>query len=169
MDLYSMISAQISMNSLAIRWHYTAPWGRGPAEPLLPTSTMRNFALATQRDLARADIPSKGRGGTLEFHSLRVTFITLALEAGANPKEVMDLARHKTVDMTFRVYAMSRWEWPGELAEAVGQMVKPGRETEKSVQASVQAQAVGAERETEKPLSRAELRGKQVWGEGGGI
>lgn len=43
-------------------------------------------------------------------------------------KSSTDLARHTTVNMTLRVYARSRWERRGELAEAVGRMVNPGPE-----------------------------------------
>ena len=84
-------------------------------------------------------------------------------------KSSMDLARHTTVDMTLRVYARSRWERRGEQAEAVGRMVNPGQESEKRVQASVQALAVGAERETGKALPDLELGGKQRWCERGDL
>lgn len=54
----------------------------------------------------------------------------------------MDLARHATVDMTLRVYARSRWERRGELAEAVSRMVNPGPQSEAKCATSVQRQVV---------------------------
>jgi hypothetical protein len=41
----------------------------------------------------------------IDVHSLRRTFITDALANGADPKSVMEIVGHKTLDMTMRVYA----------------------------------------------------------------
>ena len=56
-------------------------------------------------DLEYADIPKWTSEGKLDFHSLRVTFVTLIIEAGANVKEAQTLARHATPDLTINTYA----------------------------------------------------------------
>ncbi len=53
----------------------------------------------------RAAIADGKRGGSIDLHSLRVTFTTLALENGANPKAVQEILGHSTLTMTMNVYA----------------------------------------------------------------
>jgi integrase len=44
-------------------------------------------------------------GRVVDFHGLRVHFISRVVEAGANVKEAMDLARHSDPKLTLRTYA----------------------------------------------------------------
>ena len=53
----------------------------------------------------RAQILDGKRNGSIDIHSLRVTFTTLCLEGGANPKAVQAILGHATLDMTMRIYA----------------------------------------------------------------
>jgi integrase len=53
----------------------------------------------------RAGIADGKRNGSVDLHSLRVTFTTLSLEGGASPKAVQTILGHATLDMTMRVYA----------------------------------------------------------------
>lgn len=53
----------------------------------------------------RAGIKDGKRNGSVDLHSLRVTFTTLSLEGGASPKAVQTILGHATLDMTMRVYA----------------------------------------------------------------
>jgi integrase len=53
----------------------------------------------------RAGIVDGKRNGSVDLHSLRVTFTTLSLEGGASPKAVQAILGHATLDMTMRVYA----------------------------------------------------------------
>jgi hypothetical protein len=53
----------------------------------------------------RAGIVDGKRNGSVDLHSLRVTFTTLSLEGGASPKAVQTILGHTTLDMTMRVYA----------------------------------------------------------------
>ncbi|MHB1036212.1 MAG: tyrosine-type recombinase/integrase [Pirellulales bacterium] len=53
----------------------------------------------------KAGIPGAENGGTVDIHSLRVTFCTLALENGANPRDVQAILGHATLAMTMSVYA----------------------------------------------------------------
>jgi integrase len=53
----------------------------------------------------RAGIDGAYQGGTVDLHSLRVTFTTLALENGASPKAVQAILGHSTLGLTMTVYA----------------------------------------------------------------
>ncbi len=57
------------------------------------------------RTCKRAGIADGKRNGSVDLHSLRVTFTTLSLEGGASPKAVQTILGHSTLDMTMRVYA----------------------------------------------------------------
>jgi len=53
----------------------------------------------------KAGITDAKIGGAVDLHSLRVTFATMVLDGGANPKAVQAILGHSTLDMTMRVYA----------------------------------------------------------------
>jgi hypothetical protein len=53
----------------------------------------------------RAGITDGKRNGSVDLHSLRVTFTAPSLEGGAGPKAVPMILGHATLDMTMRVYA----------------------------------------------------------------
>ncbi len=53
----------------------------------------------------RAGIEGAGPRGTVDIHSLRVTFTTLALENGASPKAIQAILGRATLAMTMGVYA----------------------------------------------------------------
>ncbi|MBI3463957.1 MAG: site-specific integrase, partial [Planctomycetes bacterium] len=53
----------------------------------------------------RAGIEGAQRGGSVDLHSLRVTFTTLAIDHGASPKAVQAILGHSTLGMTMGVYA----------------------------------------------------------------
>jgi len=52
-----------------------------------------------------------------------VSFVTLAIEEGANHKEGQTLARHSTPQLTMNVYARTRDERLTDLVEKVGNTV----------------------------------------------
>ena len=52
-----------------------------------------------------AKIPKETKEGKLDFHVLRMCFVTLAVEAGANNREAQMLTRHSTPELTANVYA----------------------------------------------------------------
>lgn len=52
----------------------------------------------------KAGIEGAEPGGTVDIHSLRVTFATLAIEGGAHPKAVQAILGHATLDLTMGVY-----------------------------------------------------------------
>ncbi len=53
----------------------------------------------------RAGIKGAEPNGSVDIHSLRVTFTTLALEHGARPKAVQDILGHSTLSLTMGIYA----------------------------------------------------------------
>ena len=53
----------------------------------------------------RAGIKGGQQGGSVDLHSLRVTFTTLSLDCGANPKAVQAILGHSTLALTMSVYA----------------------------------------------------------------
>lgn len=57
------------------------------------------------RMLAKADVKKKTDDGKVDFHALRVTYVTRLCERGLLPHEVQKLARHSTMDLTMRVYS----------------------------------------------------------------
>jgi integrase len=67
---------------------------------------MKNNLLTRFYGIAkRAGIADARHGGSVDIHSLRVTFTTLTLEHGANPKAVQAILGHTTLAMTMNVYA----------------------------------------------------------------
>jgi integrase len=70
-----------------------------PPNPLLYVSS--HPARGLDLDLKAAGISKVTEEGKLDFHALRTAFITLAIESGANIKEVQTLARHSTAEITF--------------------------------------------------------------------
>ena len=77
-----------------------------PERPLLyvPSHTGRDLTI----DLKVAGIAKNRDEGKLDFHTLRVAYITFVIESGANIKEAQVLARHSTPEMTLNVYARVR-------------------------------------------------------------
>jgi len=67
----------------------------------LRNNLLRMFYAACKR----AKIEGAKPGGSVDLHSLRVTFATMILGNGANPRDVQKILGHKTLDMTMRIYA----------------------------------------------------------------
>ncbi len=53
-----------------------------------------------RKDLKRAGIPA----GDFDFHCLRHTFCTMVVRSGCSMKEAQQLMRHRTIDLTAKVY-----------------------------------------------------------------
>lgn len=93
-----------------------------PAKPLLFISTHPSREL--DKDLEAAgipkDIPDEGK---VDFHSLRMCFITNIVNAGANIKEVQTLARHSNPNLTMNTYARARTDNMAALVNQVSSTV----------------------------------------------
>ena len=94
-----------------------------PQEPLLyvPSNTSRMI----ERDLETAGIPKWTEEGKVDFHALRVSYVSLVVETGADLKAAQSLARHTTPELTMNVYARVRGSKLTEVAEAVGRIILP--------------------------------------------
>ena len=55
-------------------------------------------------DLAKTKIPEETEEGVVDFHALRVTYITNMARSGVHPKVAQLLARHSTMELTMKVY-----------------------------------------------------------------
>lgn len=82
-------------------------------------------ATATTIDvyLCKAGIPKVTKAGKLDFHALRVAYINMLIDAGADVKTVQTLARHSTLDLTMNVYARAVDEKLRQGVEMVGNMI----------------------------------------------
>ncbi len=85
----------------------------GSARVFLPATfpEIRTF----RRDLAAAGIARQDESGrALDFHSLRVTFVSSLAAAGVHPRTAQALARHSSVELTMRTYTdLSRLDLRG--------------------------------------------------------
>ncbi len=51
-------------------------------------------------DMNRAEIPKITSDGKIDFHACRTAYVTFVIESGASVKEVQELARHSTPNLT---------------------------------------------------------------------
>lgn len=76
--------------------------GKAGTDKLL--SIPANLVRELGKDLEAAGIAKETSDGVLDFHSFRVTFVTWIAERATNPREVQELARHSTPNLTYGVY-----------------------------------------------------------------
>ena len=104
-------------------WLYQRFFPRFPlaerALPYVPSHPAREL----DKDLVAARIPKETKEGKLDFAALRNSYVTLAVEAGANVKELQVLARHRTPDLSLNVYVKARNTRLSELVEKIGENV----------------------------------------------
>lgn len=79
-------------------WLATHPLKHVIPVPERPSDMLRH-------DLEAAGIESKTSDGVVDFHSLRVTYITHLVQAGIDLKRVQTLARHSTITLTMDRYS----------------------------------------------------------------
>ena len=96
-------------------------------EPLLYVPTHPSRTLRT--DLQAAGIPIRTEEGKIDFHALRVAFVSFVVETGADLKTAQSLARHTTPELTMNVYTKVRGTRLSEVAEAVGRIILPLKST----------------------------------------
>jgi integrase len=88
----------------------------------MPTHTGRAF----NKDIEKAGIPKESPDGKVDFHALRVTFVTNLIENGASAKEAQTLARHSTPDITMNTYARTRRTNLQDITDRIGQKLLEG-------------------------------------------
>lgn len=83
-----------------------AKWlkGRAAHSPVWPGNWYKKAAEMLRVDLKSAGIPYETKLGVLDFHALRVTFITSLARAKVHPKTAQILARHSDINLTMAVY-----------------------------------------------------------------
>lgn len=79
---------------------------------------VRSYQKTFERVLSRLDIPHK------EFHSLRHTFATRALECGMDVKTLSELLGHKNPTVTLKRYAHSMLEHKAEMMNRLGKLLQ---------------------------------------------
>jgi integrase len=77
-----------------------------PQDPLLVVP--QSPSLMLDIDLRAAGIPKYTPEGKVDFHALRVAYVTFIFEGGATPPEARELARHRYPELTLGVYARTR-------------------------------------------------------------
>jgi len=70
----------------------------------LKNNLLRAFRVACKR----AGIKDADINGAVDLHSVRVSFVTLAIENGGSPKAVQDIVGHSTLGLTMGIYAKAR-------------------------------------------------------------
>ena len=60
--------------------------------------------LLLRKRLEAAGIEPETEAGRVDFHSLRVTFITALARGDVHPKKAQELARHSSINLTMQVY-----------------------------------------------------------------
>ena len=104
--------------------------GKAKTEPLLYVSSHPGSDL--EIDLKDAGIAKWTDAGKIDFHALRVAYVSLVFEAGASAKEAQTLARHSTPDLTLNVYGRTRATRLAEVVEKVGENIHPGHRNDTS-------------------------------------
>ena len=112
--------------------------GKADTDPLVYVCV--NAALMLDQDLERANIPKMAPGGKLDFHALRVAYVTLLLESGIDAKTAQTLARHSNLALTMETYGRARQDKLAAAAEVIGRAILP-----KECVTSVLLKVVGAE------------------------
>jgi site-specific recombinase XerC len=92
-----------------------------PENPLLfvPQHAVRML----NDDLERLGIPKRTGEGKLDFHSLRTAYINLLIETSSDIKNVQELARHSTVQLTYNVYGRGKKEVQHATVEAAYDLI----------------------------------------------
>ena len=85
------------------------------------------------KDLEAAGISKVTADGKVDFHAFRTAYVTLAVEAGANMRELQTMARHSTPELTANIYARTRNERLSELTEKMAENILSSQKCAKSV------------------------------------
>jgi site-specific recombinase XerD len=101
------------------------------------------------KDMKRANIEPVTKDGKVDFHALRVAYITFVVESGADIKSAQTLARHSTPALTLNIYARARQERLAEIADSVGNLLTPAHKTRLSPEEARQSTPTADEKESQ--------------------
>lgn len=96
---------------------------------VFPTTRGERFSSASStlkafyRAAAKAGIADARPNGAVDLHGLRVTFVTLALDAGADLKGVSEMVGHRQVSTTIGIYDRASEEGKRAAADAVDDLL----------------------------------------------
>ena len=79
-------------------------WLEGQEGHLFTRLACKRSAEMLRVDLKSAKIPEETAEGVVDFHALRVTYITNLARSGIHPKTAQILARHSDIQLTMKVY-----------------------------------------------------------------
>ena len=79
-------------------------WLKGQEGRLWSRLACQRSAEMLRVDLKAAKIPEQTEDGEVDFHALRVTYITNLARSGIHPKTAQILARHSDIQLTMKVY-----------------------------------------------------------------
>ena len=96
-----------------------------------------------------------GAGRVVDFHGLRVHYVSRVVEAGANVKEAMELARHSDPKLTLRTYAKVSIH---NLARVLDGMANPDNGPEREAQ---EMRATGTDNHTATCINATPQKGPQ--------
>ena len=97
----------------------------------------QNTSLMLDIDLRAAGIPKDTPEGKVDFHALRVAYVTFIFEGGATPPEARELARHRHPELTLGVYARTRTARLQALVDEVAMTILPDAKCAPGVHATV--------------------------------
>ena len=104
--------------------------GKPEDAPLLLVKDKPHERLYIAMARCKPPIQRMGPGGKVDLHALRSAYTTLAMEAGANVKELQELARHSTAELTMKVYAKARTPRLHALVEKISESILPAQREE---------------------------------------
>ena len=81
------------------------PWVSQQEGRLWTRQACKRAAEMLTADLDKAGIVCENSEGLLDFHSLRVFYVTQLCKSIKNPKIIQTLARHSSIELTMKVYA----------------------------------------------------------------
>jgi integrase len=107
---------------------YEAAYQRGPTNAAPPKGRLlyvpAHTARCMQVDTDAAGVQRNTAKGKLDFHGLRVAYINFILgDSSLSPKEMQDLARHGSLDLTLNVYGRARADRLRDAAERIGSRI----------------------------------------------
>jgi len=124
-----------------------------PTNPLLYVPTQPSRVLT--KDLEAAGIPVETPQGRLDFHAARVGYINFLIDSGkASPKEVQELARHSTIDLTMNTYGRAREDRARDAVNSLDELMQP----DEKYASCMPQDDNGAETENATPSYNKELR-----------
>ncbi len=102
---------------------YRATKGKPGKAKLLEGLSQNHAGELLRSDMKAAGLETNNSEGKIDFHSLRVTFITHMARLGTDIKTLQEIARHSDINMTMNVYAKTNPELRAGAINALNEAV----------------------------------------------